>query len=370
MVTPKKIEDIQLKWKRGYVGLPVAFLRSSLFCINRKAAPWNECEEQSIQSLSGITITATGPRLDQFDRLVYCALLQLCWEHDLPNPLGYELRYHKEACFSFRLGKALKLITHSKGKASSSRAKCVWESIKRLASVSVYLFQANGKVGRDVEYRGPLCELLKAENMNMTKEIGRKSVITVRISPKLGLFFKDGRRAELQWDVLRELAHRRDNIASWLYGFYSTHSSTFHYAYNEDTLIALMGRKDAMQNPYVARKRLLRAIDVLDEVLRRNSKSFRSTVSVSKDSNIRDRRQQFSFVLNISDDLSECSKELVDADARRRAKEADMDLSGEGFGLEETKRRIREDSMFDIDDMDLSGDGFDLGGPSDKPLAF
>ena len=355
-------DSIQLKWRKGYVGLPVAFLRSSLFCINRKAASsWNESEEQPIEGLSNIMIKAKGPRLDQYDRLVYCAMLQICWEHDLPNSFGCEQKYSKEACFSFRLGRALKLLTHSAGKVSSSRAKCFWESIQRLSRVAIYVSQANGTVGRNREYRGPLLELVNVE----AEEIGRKTVLTVHIPSKLGTFFGDGRRAELQWDVLRELAHRRDNIASWLYGFYATHTSNFYYPYNEDTLIALMGRKgkETMRNPYAARKRLFRAIDVLNEVLRSfESKSFRSEIRCCRE-NVQDRRQKFSFVLSISSDLTECSREVIDDDTRRRMGEADKDLSGSGFDL----------SAGDTDlyfSADADDDESDLEGTVDKPLAF
>ena len=60
---------ITLKWGRGRVALPISFLRSSLFAVNRQPKEWDEKKEIRMESPEGIYISAKGPRLDQLSNM-------------------------------------------------------------------------------------------------------------------------------------------------------------------------------------------------------------------------------------------------------------------------------------------------------------
>ena len=322
---------ITLKWGRGRVALPISFLRSSLFAVNRQPKEWDEKKEIRMESLEGIYVAAKGPRLDQFDRLVYCSILQLCWQCDVRNT--EEQKYLKKAEFSFSIGQALRLLSGEPNRGSSGRAKAFHESLERLSAVVVSVFQKFPNKRRSVSYKGPLLTLKEIKRSPNSKGIGRKTVITVHLQNDLGNLFVDGARSELRWDVLRALG--RHSLASWFYGFYATHTGKKIFYFNEDTLVNLMGL--TAQNNRIVHAQFLRASNTLDATLRGvpAPKSFRTNIRFNTDESTG--KKKYKYAMRISDDLRPCVRTAISADDMaakdKEPKEQEFNIQGEGFDL-------------------------------------
>ena len=334
--------SVFLKWRHGSVGLPIALLRSSLFGVNRQTAEdWDDTTRNTMITPNGIHVSASGPRLDQFDRLVYCSVLQLCWENDVKNT--EKGTYLKQAEFSFTVGKALRLLAGRKGHNTTGRANSFLDSLKRLSRVSIYASQelssktksgntSSSPIEKSVNYSGPLLTIKSIDTKPNCKNIGRRAVVTIRLSPDLGAMFIDGARTELRWDVLQAL--KRNQLASWLYGFFSTHTSSKIIYFKGSTLSSLMGLK--VQNNRAVHPQLVRAFNVLDKTLRSVSapKSFRSKIVFDEDSMTGNKVYKYS--LYISHDLSPCDRTARPAtNDKEAAAEEELDVSGSDFDLEE-----------------------------------
>ena len=335
--------SVFLKWQHKRVGLPIALLRSSLFGVNRQTAEhWDETTRNTMITPNKIHVSASGPRLDQYDRLVYSSILQLCWENDVKNT--EKGTYLKQAEFNFTVGRALRLLAGVKGHNTTGRAKAFVESLKRLSRVYIYASQelssktksgntSSSPIEESVNYSGPLLTIKSINTKPNCKNIGRRAVVTIRLSPDLGAMFVDGARTELRWDVLRAL--KRNQLASWLYGFYSTHTASKIIFFKESTLSSLMGL--TVQNNRAVHPQLVRALNVLDKALRSSPdpKSFRSEIVFDEDSITGNKIYKYS--LYISDDLSPCDRKARPATNDKEAateEELDvLDASGSGFEL-------------------------------------
>lgn len=325
---------ITLKWGRGRVALPISFLRSSLFAVNRQPKEWDEKKEIRMESLEGIYVAAKGPRLDQFDRLVYCSILQLCWRCDVRNT--EEKKYLKKAEFSFSIGQALRLLSGEPNRGSSGRAKAFHESLVRLSAVVVSVFQKFPNKRRSVVFKGSLLILKKVEKSPNSKCVGRKTVITVQLQKDLENLFVDGARSELRWDVLRALG--RHSLASWFYGFYATHTDKKIFYFNEDTLVNLMGL--TAQNNRIVHAQFLRAFNTLDSVLRNVPvpKSFRTKIQFHVDESTG--RKKYKYAMRISDDLRPCERTAISDDMaakNKEPKEQEFNIQGDGFDLNDAE---------------------------------
>ena len=317
---------ITLKWGRGRVALPISFLRSSLFAVNRQPKEWDEKKEIRMESPEGIYISATGPRLDQFDRLVYCSILQICWQHDIRNT--EKKKYLKKAEFSFSIGQALRLLSGEPNRGSSGRAKAFHESLERLSAVVVSVFQKFPNKRRSVSYKGPLLTL-------------KETVITVHLQNDLGNLFVDGARSELRWDILRALG--RHSLASWFYGFYATHTDKKIFYFNEDTLVNLMGL--TAQNNRIVHAQFLRAFNTLDATLRGvpAPKSFRTNIRFNTDESTG--KKKYKYAMRISDDLCPCVRTAIFADdmaAKDKEPKEQDNIQGEGFDLNDAESTEEE----------------------------
>lgn len=254
-----KENTISLKWNHGNIALPLVFLRSSLFSANRRSNEWNEKTKRKIDSLSNITLFAQGPRLDQYDRLVYCSILQIAWNNNYPSTNGE--KFLKYADFSFKVSDALRIISGEKGKFSTGRALAFYESLLRLSSVTVDLRQT-----ANTSYRGNLLQF-DVTSQKSSDKVGGRTIITVHLNPSLGRLFADGARGELRWDVLRALG--KNQLASWIYGFVCTHEHTGNKSailYSQETLVKLLGLRT--ENNRAVHPQLMRAFKELDEILR------------------------------------------------------------------------------------------------------
>lgn len=251
----KPENSLRLKWKRGYVGLPSAFVRSALFRVHRGSAS-NSSEHiaRPVRAISA-ELTVEGPELDQYDRLVFCTVLQLCWQK---NILGdgdiTEKHFFKHASFQLRIGAALRVMGEAKNK-SIGQAQSFFRSIERLASVYISLRQQN------LKFSGNLLdfEIVKQKN----EKIGCSTVLLIKINPNIDILFKDGLRTELNWNVLR--AMKRNQIALWLYGFYSSFPPKTARYYKLQTLAELMGL--CVNEERAAHRLLVGAFDALDHAL-------------------------------------------------------------------------------------------------------
>lgn len=182
-------------WAEPVRGVPNSILRSALFGAIRRGKR-RYMQRENIASYEGVSILQTGPRLDQADLDVWEQCLHLA----RTGGLGLEVRF---AGYGF-----LKAIQRGTGKSQHEWLK---GALARLMSAVVEI--QDGKRA----YAGQLIHHWYRDDET------HQHVIV--INPKLAaLYTADGWTAE-QWD--QRLALRRQPLAQWLHGFYSTHAQPY-----------------------------------------------------------------------------------------------------------------------------------------------
>jgi len=187
-------EIVQLPlWGPDYYGAPVSLLRSSLFGVVQRGRR-AYYEDTKITAWRGVSISYTGPRLDQADEDVWCQILQL---HQEQEAAGLGVR------FEVSIKSLLKELGRANGKSNKEWLR---KSLLRLTASAVSVKTQN------VEYAGSLVdEFIKDENS------GR---YIVSVNPRLATLFKDG------WSRLEKeqrLALGQDQTSKWLHSFIATH---------------------------------------------------------------------------------------------------------------------------------------------------
>lgn len=219
---PAEAPAVQLPlWPEPVRGVPNGMLRSALFGAIRRGRR-RFLQREKIASVDGVTVFQTGPRLDQADLDVWEQCLHLA----RTGGLGLEVRFTGHGF--------LRAIGRSTGKSQHEWLK---DALARLMSAVVEM-----QDGRRA-YSGQLIHHWYRDDET------HQHVIV--INPKLAaLYTADGWTAE-QWD--QRLALRRQPLAQWLHGFYSTHAEP--YPYSVERLRELCGSEVARLRDFRAELR-------------------------------------------------------------------------------------------------------------------
>lgn len=184
-------------WPNAIRAVPNTVLRSALFgCIQKGRRKLQD--GVTVASVEGVTVKHTGPRLDQADLDVWEQCLHLA----RTSPLGNRIEF---TAYSF-----LKAI----GRGTSGR------DMERLKAVLVRL-QASVVELEDSkkEYSGQLLG-----HLGRDKETKRH---VIEIDPRITAIFGTDGWTGLQWE--QRLALKRQPLAQWLHGFYSSHTNPHPY---------------------------------------------------------------------------------------------------------------------------------------------
>lgn len=217
-------------WPEKVRGIPNGALRSSLFGAIRRG-PRKFLKRTRLQTVNGLTIVFNGPRLSQSDLDV--------WEHCLHlariNGTGCRIRF---TGYAF-----LKAIQRNTGKSDREWLKGV---LLDLASSVVEI--SDGKRA----YFGPLIH--HGVRDEETKEF------VIEVNPRVALLYGADGWTQIEW--AQRWALRRQPLAQWLHGFYSTHAEP--YAYKVETLRRLAGSEN--EHLFSFRQELRSAMDKVAEV--------------------------------------------------------------------------------------------------------
>lgn len=198
------------EWPERARGIPNGALRSSLFGAIRRG-PRKFLKRTKLESVNGLTIIFNGPRLSQSDLDV--------WEHCLHlarvNGTGCKIRF---TAYSF-----LKAIGRSTGKSDREWLKGV---LLDLASSVVEI--NDGKRA----YFGPLIHHGTRDDQTFE--------YVVEINPRVALLYGADGWTQVEWSQRQAL--RRQPLAQWIHGFYSTHAVP--YPYKVETLKRLAGSQN------------------------------------------------------------------------------------------------------------------------------
>jgi hypothetical protein len=198
------------EWPEKARGIPNGALRSSLFGAIRKG-PRKFLKRTKLQSVNGLTIVFNGPRLSQADLDV--------WEHCLHlariNGTGCQIRF---TGYSF-----LKSIGRNTGKSDREWLKGV---LLDLASSVVEI--SDGKRA----YFGPLIHHGVRDEVTME--------FVIEVNPRVAILYGADGWTQIEW--AQRWALRRQPLAQWLHGFYSTHAEP--YPYKVETLRRLAGSEN------------------------------------------------------------------------------------------------------------------------------
>ena len=217
-------------WPEKSRGIPNGALRSSLFGAIRKG-PRKFLKRTKLQSVNGLSIVFNGPRLSQADLDV--------WEHCLHlarvNGTGCQIRF---TGYSF-----LKAIGRNTGKSDREWLKGV---LLDLASSVVEISDSKRA------YFGPLI------HHGIRDEVTMEFVIEV--NPRVAILYGADGWTQIEW--AQRWALRRQPLAQWLHGFYSTHAEP--YSYKVETLRRLAGSEN--EHLYSFRQELRSAMAKVAEV--------------------------------------------------------------------------------------------------------
>ena len=194
-------------WPEKARGIPNGALRSSLFGVVRKGAR-DYLKRQKIASVEGLTLVFNGPRLTQYHLDVW----EQCLHIARVDGTGKIIRF---TAYSF-----LKSIGRSTGKSDREWLK---GALLDLASSVVEISD-----GRRA-YFGPLI------HHGVRDEVTKEYII--EINPRLALLY--GVDGWTRIEFAQRQALRKQPLAQWLHGFYSTHAQP--YAYKVETIKRLCG---------------------------------------------------------------------------------------------------------------------------------
>lgn len=228
VLTPD-VEQLPL-WPDIVRGVPNSVLRSALFgAIKRGRRAFMQREE--IAAVDGVTVLFTGPRLDQADLDVW----EQCLHTARKEGLGCRIYFTAHAF--------LKSIGRGTGKSQHEWLK---DAFARLASSVVEV-----KDGRRA-YFGPMLHHGTRDDTD-----GR---YVIEMNPAIvQLYGRDG-WTQIEWQ--QRLALKKQQLAQWLHGFYSTHAGPFPY--KVETLHRLCGSESKRMADF--RKELREALARLEAV--------------------------------------------------------------------------------------------------------
>lgn len=197
------------KWEDQYRCVPNAILRSALFgAIGRGPRAINK--DLPMASLSGVTITHSGPQLDQADLDVWEQCVHLARKTKLGRSFEAPVRPF------------LKAIGRETGKSQRDWLK---ESLERLLESKIEVTEGSQY------YVGHLIN-----EFGLEKDTG---LFCITINPSILALYGDG--GWTLFEFKERLALRGHPLALWLHGFYITHAKA--YPYKVATIHKLCGSK-------------------------------------------------------------------------------------------------------------------------------
>ena len=210
----RALADAQLPlWPEPVRGVPNGVLRSALFgAIKRGKRRY--LEREPIASVNGVSITYTGPRLDQSDLDVWEGALHLARLAKLGNRIEFA-----EKGFLRGIGRG---GPHGANIGKSDR-EWLRRVLARLTATAVEVTQG------PYTYGGSLIDEYFRDNSS-----GRYVVI---LNPRLKVIFNRDGWTQVDWRIRQALIGHP--LAQWLHGFYSTHAAPVPY--KAETLHRLCG---------------------------------------------------------------------------------------------------------------------------------
>jgi hypothetical protein len=214
-------------WPEPVRGVPNSVLRSALFGAIRRGKRAFQ-QRVPLASVDGVTILFTGPRLDQADLDVWEQCLHLARS----GGLGCRVQF---AAHGF-----LKSLNRN---ASGANHEWLKNAFARLASSVVEI-----KDGKRA-YFGPMIH-----HGTRDDETGQYAI---EINPAIVALYGSDGWSQVEWEQRKAL--KRQPLAQWLHGFYTTHAAPFPY--KVETLHRLCGSEAKLVSDY--RKDLRAALDKL-----------------------------------------------------------------------------------------------------------
>jgi len=193
---------VERPWYSAEVrGLPSALLRSAFFtAINLRAGKKRvELKKSQVFAQKGLRIVYTGDVLDQGDRRVFGAVVHVCQHAPENTPCAI---------------KASDLLALMDQRAGGEELRVLEERLFRLKRGTVEIHVAGEEGGW--QFVGSLIG-------DYSRDDRRGYVLRLGY---IGQLFRMTRYTFLDRQVMRKLAGHP--LASWLYGYYSTHARPFH----------------------------------------------------------------------------------------------------------------------------------------------
>lgn len=223
---PPKAIQLPL-WPDPVRGVPNSVLRSALFgAIKRGKRAYQDGVKKA--SVDGVTVVHTGPQLDQADLDVWEQCLHLA----RTGGLGVEIRFTGHGF--------LKAIGRGTGKSQHEWLK---SALRRLMTSLVEL--EDGKKA----YAGQLLH-----HWYRDEETGHH---VMELNPKIAAMYGTDGWTQVEWEQRQAL--KKQPLAQWLHGFYSTHAAPFPY--KVETLHRLCGSEQEELRHY--REKLRKALDAV-----------------------------------------------------------------------------------------------------------
>ncbi|MEA3641767.1 MAG: plasmid replication initiator TrfA [Lamprobacter sp.] len=194
-------------WPEAVRGVPNVALRSALFGAVRRG-PRRLLTRELITSVDGCEIRYTGGRLDQADLDV--------WEHclHLARQDGVGCRIHFTA-YSF--------LKHIQRATGGRNVEWLKNALARLASAVVEIQHGSRA------YFGPMIQ-----HGGRDDETGQ---YCIEINPAIVALYGPDGWSRVDWEQRKQL--KKQPLAQWLHGFYTSHAEP--YAYKVETLHRLAG---------------------------------------------------------------------------------------------------------------------------------
>lgn len=216
-------------WAEPVRGVPNSILRSALFgAIKRGKRAYQDAVKKA--SVDGVTVIHTGPQLDQADLDA--------WEHCLHLARKFGLGSH----IHFSANSFLRDIGRATGKSQHEWLK---GALRRLMTSLVEL--EDGKRA----YAGQLIQEWFRDD--------KTGHHVIKINPKIAAMYGTDGWTQIEWQQRQAL--RKQPLAQWLHGFYSTHAAP--YPYKVSTLHDLCGSENGQIAGF--HRDLLDALNMLKE---------------------------------------------------------------------------------------------------------
>lgn len=253
----QKNQTIRLRWKKGYIGAPHAFVRSALFGTGRRRDIPNDTH-LLIPANGQTNITIKGlSTLTTFDFELFCALMYMCWLQNTDN--GAKKTDIKCSLGSIAAAMGLKRTTGT--------ANNIFEGLRRLAFTNIEID------GNDGYFSGSLISLY-IDKTQFGGKISTGCKADIYVNYKLQKLYTGGRWSALDRRMIKKLG--RNNLAIWLYCFFASHKQLgFDYKgnksfyYSADKLKTLSGAniplKHFNQRLKIAARRVCHASQELAE---------------------------------------------------------------------------------------------------------